>query len=158
MNNFTKEELERIVGKKDNPQKTFSHLEKENAALRKRSHLSFVGMIGMAALSALSIFAYEKKSNELDKTKRLNEIYAHNISKLYNESFDSMMEIRRLKEYEDLVNAMHPFYANVMDEATAAEEKAIQKDNAKEEKRWYDAADVLGLDTAEFYRLKGIER
>ena len=145
-------EIMRALGKKT---ESYGYLDKSSP---KKGHKAAVAMIGLAALSICAIGSCKKNATELDKsyqdnkTLRTDNIYLKSTLNTLSEEND------RLKQYEDLVNAMHPFYANVMDEATAEEEEAVQKDNAKEEKRWYDAADVLGLDTEKFRHLKGMER
>ena len=134
---------------------SYDYLDKSSS---KESHKTAVGMIGLAALSICAIGACYKNATELDKSYQDNKILRTDNIYLKNTLNALSEENERLEQYENLVNAMHPFYANVMDKATEEEKKAVQKDNAKKEKRWYDAADVLGLNTAEFYRLKGIER
>ena len=63
-----------------------------------------------------------------------------------------------MKEYENFTHSINDYYPEVSENVTNEDEALTEAETAKNEQKWFDACDVLGIDVNRLRRLKGLEK
>ena len=126
----------------------------ENISLNRKNHLLWAGLIGLSAVSALSISSCRSNAKALDATRSENVALTQSVTHFQKDALDLSDKNQNLKSYKDFVDSIVPFYPDMVDGRTKAEEKEIEKRNIAAQKKYNDACKTLEINPAELMRLK----
>ena len=122
-------------------------------------------IMALIATNAVAVRSCSRNASALEETKEENTKLAENATFYQKEAAEFSLknvEYRHhLNEAEGFITSIHPFYPTNMDSLSALDEKEamkreeeIRKLDAKEEKKWEDACEVLGIIPQELYRIQ----
>ena len=133
---------------------TYAKLLKEHSALKRKNVLAS-GLAGfLAIVSTLSISSCRGNAKALDATRSENAALTQSVTHFQKDALDLFDKNQNLKSYKDFVDSIVPFYPDIVDGRTKAEEKEIEKQNLEGQKKWDNACKILGINPAELMRLK----
>ena len=138
------------------PQKTFS---KKSVWWRNALIMALIATNAVAVRSCSNAASALGKADE--ENANLAENAAHYQKEATEFSLKNVEYRHRLNETEGFITSIHPFYPTNMDSLSSLDEKEamkreeeIRKLDAKEEKKWEDACEVLGIKPQELYRIQ----
>ena len=147
-----------LIMKRNSLSKENDSLKKRIRSLRWQRNTACAGLVGLAALSICSIASCRQKEAALSdaqqekaNTKAAAEYFQKNAADLTQEN-------QRLKEYENFTHSINDYYPEVSENETNEDETLTEAETAKDEQKWFDACDVLGIDVNRLRRLKGLEK
>ena len=126
----------------------------ENISLNRKNHLLWAGLIGLSAVSALSIHFCHKNAKALETTRSENSALKQMVAHFQKDAADLFDKNQGLKPYKDFVDTIEPFYPDMVNGKTEAEEKEIEKQNLEGQKKWDDACRTMGINPVELMHLK----
>ncbi len=148
---------------------TVDGLVDENISLKGKNRLLWAGLIGLSALSALSIGSCYENAKNLENMKAENNALVQKNILLKEKAdifemgvalkdFESTNNNSELQHYKRFIDSIEPCYPDMPDGRSEVEEAKMEKQNEKNQQQWGDACKVLGIDPKELLRLKGLER
>ena len=133
-------------------------LSKENASLhrqlRRQRNTACAGLIGLTALSICSIASCRQKEAALFDARQEKANMKATAEYFQKDAADLASKNQDLKPYKDFVDSIEPFYPDMVDGKTEAEEKKIEQQTIAGQKKWDDACKTLGINPVELSRLK----
>ena len=126
----------------------------ENISLNRKNRLLWIGLVGLSAFGALSVHSCRKAENALTQVRSENSALKQTVSYFQKDAVDLALKNQDLKPYKEFVNSIEPFYPDMIDGKTGAEEKEIEKQNAQGQERWNNACKTLGINPTQLFHLK----
>ncbi|MGN0919428.1 MAG: hypothetical protein ACI4OR_01530 [Alphaproteobacteria bacterium] len=150
-----------ILGKKT----PVAELVDENVSLNRKNRFLWMGLIGLSALSALSIGSCHKTAKELNQSRLENRKLKEDVSYYQQDASKLVFENHRLKNYAEEAHGFALGIRPWLDENDFGCEdpncpacKKMEKENEKKLKEFSKAVDTIGIDSNVLNRLqKGYE-
>ena len=144
-----------------NKKKPVDELLDDNLSLNRKNRLLWAGLIGLSALSILSISSCRKNAKELDQSRLENAGLEERASHYQNDAANLALENRRLRSYAEDAHGFALGIRPWLDENDSGCEdpncancKKMEKENEKKLDDFSKAMETIGIDEKILARLQ----